>query len=121
MNGYRLGDSLPQEKLQLLKRLREEWERTHPAPRSEGDWEEHVRDLTRRAEAWLDEGYGACHFREPRWSNDLRDRLHHFDGERYHLAAWVIMPNHCHALIRPFDGYELEELLGAIHKILTTP
>src|SRR5690349_1494516 len=63
---FRLGDSLPQDKLNFLKRLREDWEHSHPPPRTEQDWEEHSREIFRRTEAWLDEGYGACCFREPR-------------------------------------------------------
>lgn len=27
------------------------------------------------------------------------------------------MPNHCHAIIRPFDGHELKDLLGAMKSI----
>ena len=63
---FRLADALPQEKLQLLKRLREEWERTHPPPRRDEDWLAYAREVTNSAEQWLDEGYGACHFRERR-------------------------------------------------------
>ncbi len=66
----------------------------------------------RRSEVWLDEGHGECHFREQRWINDLNERLQYFNGSRYQLSCSVIMPNHCHAIIRPFDGYELENLLG---------
>ena len=65
-------------------------------------------------ERWLDEGYGACHFREQRWCRDLRERLHHFQDQHYLLSCWAIMPNHCHAVIRPFTGYDLEGLLGAM-------
>lgn len=111
---FRLADSLPQAKLIEIKNLRAHWENTHSEPRSEQDWEEHAREIIRRTEAWSDESHGACYFNEQRWANDLRDRLHHFHGERYQLNGWVIMPNHCHLILRPFDGYELEDLIGAI-------
>lgn len=111
---FRLGDALPQDKLVLLKRLRAEWERTHPKPRSESDWEDYAREFTNRAERWLDEGYGTCHFRERRWVDDLRDRLHHFQNERYFLSCWTIVPNHCHLVIHPFDDHLLEDLVGAM-------
>ena len=110
----RLADALPQAKQNELQSLRSHWEFTHPEPRSEQDWENYAREFTRRTEAWLDQGHGACHFREPRWANDLRDRLHHFQEQRYHLSCWVIMPNHCHLVIRPFVGHDLEQLLGAM-------
>ena len=45
------------------------------------------------------------------------ERLQHFNGERYQLGCSVIMPNHCHAVIRPFDGYELEDLIGPMKGI----
>jgi putative transposase len=31
---YRLGDSLPQEKLDELRQFKQEWEKQHPPPRS---------------------------------------------------------------------------------------
>ena len=30
------------------------------------------------------------------------------------VCPWAIMPNHCHAVIQPFEGHALEALLGAI-------
>ncbi len=111
---FRLTDSLPQSKLQFLKRLREEWERKHPGLRSESAWKSYARKYTSTVERWLDEGHGQCHFREHRWCDDLRDRLHYFQDQRYFLSCWAIMPNHCHAVIRPFDDFDLEDLLGAM-------
>jgi REP element-mobilizing transposase RayT len=111
---FRLADALPQEKLQFLKRLRGEWERTHPPPRTEEDWRAYARVVTNSAERWLDEGYGECCFREQRWCEDLRERLHCFQDQRYLLSCWAILPNHCHAVIRPFEEHPLEGLLGAM-------
>ncbi len=111
---FRQADALPQEKLRWLKRLREEWERTHPPPRSDTDWRTYAREVTNSAERWLDQGYGECHFRHRRSCEDLSKRLHRFQDRRYLLSCWAIMPNHCHAVLRPFQGYALEDLLGAI-------
>ena len=111
---FRLGDALPQQHLSFLKRLRADWELRHPEPRSESDWEDYAREFTARAERWLDAGYGACHFRHQHWVDDLRERLHHFQDERYFLSCWAIMPNHCHLVIRPFESDSLEDLLGAM-------
>lgn len=108
---FRLADALPQEKLQFLKRLRAEWERTHPEPRTGQDWEDYARQVTNYVEAWSDEGYGKCWFRDARWANDLHERLLHFHDQRYSIACFVVMPNHCHAIIRPFDDVELEDVL----------
>jgi 1-hydroxy-2-methyl-2-(E)-butenyl 4-diphosphate synthase len=40
--------------------------------------------------------------------------LQHFDGERYDLLAWSVMPNHVHALLTPYEGHELEKILQAM-------
>ncbi len=108
---FRQQDALPQEHLDFLKRLRDEWERTHPPPRSEQHWEEHTREIVRRTEAWLDEGYGSCCFRESRHVEQLAKALLHFQNERYFVSCYVVMPNHCHAIMRPLAGWELEDIL----------
>lgn len=40
--------------------------------------------------------------------------MHHFDGSRYELDAYVVMPNHVHVLLRPTQWaiYPLENILG---------
>lgn len=100
--------------MQYLKRLRDEWERTHPLPRSDADWEAFAQVETNAVERWSDEGYGDCWFRNVRWIGELTDRLHHFHGRQHQLGCHVIMPNHCHLVIRPFDGHELEDILQGV-------
>jgi REP element-mobilizing transposase RayT len=34
-----------------------------------------------------------------------------FDGERYHLSAWCVMPNHVHVVLRPFVSWKLPAIL----------
>ena len=111
---FRFADALPQAKLQLLKRLRADWESTHPPPRSEEDWTEYAREVTTSVERWLDEGYGACHLLDRRWCEELRSRLFHLQDERYQISCYANMPNHCHCVLWPFAGYHLEEIVGAI-------
>jgi Transposase IS200 like len=36
-----------------------------------------------------------------------------FDGERYRLHAWVVMPNHVHTLFTPLTGLSLSEIVGS--------
>ena len=31
--------------------------------------------------------------------------MRHFDGDRYHLGDFVIMPNHVHVLLTPLGGF----------------
>jgi len=38
--------------------------------------------------------------------------LLHFDGTRYSLLEWCVMPNHVHVLVRPDTGRGLAEVVG---------
>ncbi|MEX2309991.1 MAG: transposase [Pirellulales bacterium] len=115
---FRLGDSLPQEKREYLKRVREQWERTHPPPRTTQEWETLAREVFRQEEAWLDEGYGACHFRDPKLAACLEEALLHFQDDRYFISCWVILPNHCHLVIRPLRDFQLETILQGIKGVV---
>jgi putative transposase len=53
-----------------------------------------------RLEAYLDRGHGACCLRRRTIAALAEGALRHFDGERYELLAWVVMPNHIHTLLR---------------------
>ena len=39
------------------------------------------------------------------------DALKHFDGERYHLHAWCVMPNHVHVLVTPLGRHTLSSIV----------
>jgi len=88
---FRLADSLPKE---VIERLSED--------RTRGDVERR-----RRIEQYLDAGHGACWLRRPEIARIVEDVLLHFDGERYRLLAWVVMPSHVHVLIETMHGFPL--------------
>ena len=110
---FRLNDSLPQSILRELRQLRRIWEEMHPEPRGEGDWREYARRYTRLAERWLDEGYGDCHLKLEKYAKLLLTAMSDFQSKRYFLGATVIMPNHCHAVIKPYDQIRLESIVGS--------
>ena len=41
----------------------------------------------------------------------VQNAILHFDGERYRILAWCIMPNHVHVVVEPFDGRRLGAIL----------
>ncbi|HEV2425529.1 MAG TPA: transposase [Terriglobia bacterium] len=41
----------------------------------------------------------------------VENALFFFDAARYHLHAWVVMPNHVHVLFTPEVGYTLSVIL----------
>jgi putative DNA methylase len=64
-----------------------------------------------RFEKYLDEGYGECFLKRPKIAEIVEESLIHFDGERYKLRAWVIMPNHLHFMITPMPSFELSDII----------
>jgi REP element-mobilizing transposase RayT len=83
---FRLADSLP---LHLLEQLNAQV----------GD----VRLRFRFIDGWMDRGSGAAILRHPQYAAIVEDALRFFDGKRYRLLAWVIMPNHVHVMIEQMD------------------
>jgi putative DNA methylase len=62
-------------------------------------------------EKYLNAGYGACHLREPRIGQFVEGAFLFFDGKRYRLFAWVVMPNHVHVLIQLREGYPMHKII----------
>lgn len=73
----------------------------------------HKRDaaLRQRIETYLDAGYGSCILQEPEIAKCVVDTWLRFDGERYRLLEWVVMPNHCHVLIEQLEGAPLGKIV----------
>ncbi|WP_421999398.1 REP-associated tyrosine transposase [Reyranella sp.] len=89
---FRLADSLPRE---AVLRLRQ-------AARPES-----------MRHALLDRGWGACWLRDDRVATLAEQALLIFEGERYRLHAWTIMPNHVHAMPSVSPGHPLGPIVGS--------
>ena len=98
--SFRLADSLPGK---LLDQWRDELARL---PQDEA-----ARARRIRIEAALDDGHGALALKDPAVAAMVEAALLHFDGTRYRIHAWVIIPNHVHALITPLHGHTLSDIL----------
>lgn len=61
--------------------------------------------------AALDACHGDCLLRHPARAEILEAALLHGVGIEYELFAWVIMPNHVHALIAPIAGNRLADIV----------
>lgn len=108
---WRLADALPQEKLSRWLEEKAAWLRLHPQPWDESVHADYRRRFSRQLDDWLDEGAGECVLRNPALSVLLANAFLHFNRTRYHLFAFVIMPNHVHVLFRPLTPYRLEEII----------
>ena len=111
---FRLADSVPRARLEEWSIERELWGRDHPVPWSEEEWREYDQRFGERLENWLDSGHGSCLLSRSEVREILRDCLLRFEGERLHLPAGVIMPNHVHLLLEPLNGHLLAGLLKGI-------
>jgi carbamoylphosphate synthase large subunit/REP element-mobilizing transposase RayT len=108
---FRLADSVPQTLLHQWREEQQKWLKFHPKP---WDWKterEYQRRFVNEQEDWLDRGHGSCLLRHHNAAQIVADALPFFHCERYHLDAFVVMPNHVHALLQPMPGHTLSELL----------
>src|SRR6202521_255548 len=109
--GFRLADSLPQTFLARWQEEREAWLKHHPKPWNEATESEYDERFPAQRERWLDEGHGSCLLRKPKAARIVANALRHFDGDRYILDSYVIMPNHVHVIVQPKADHELSSIL----------
>lgn len=93
---FRLWDALPRHTVELMLDVAE----------VDGD-----RKLRARMEEHLNASYGACYLRRLPIAQLVQDALLYFDGDRYQLMAWVIMPNHVHVVVEMRDGFPLRSVV----------
>ena len=67
--------------------------------------------LHRRIARYGDLRRGTCWLKEPSIGNLTEEALLQFDGMRYKLIAWCVMPNHLHTLIESFEGFSLGNIV----------
>jgi len=115
---FRLADSLPksvidgylQEKNRLTAMLEKaiaDADESHAR-----NCDERLRELySTHIETALDAGHGECHLKNPEIAKIVADAITHFDGDRYQLAAWCLMPNHVHLIIKPLGDHKLADII----------
>ena len=108
---WRTCDSIPQPVLRRWHADRELWLVRHNVDPKAANWKEQLHQLDRRlqsefaktfSERWhrqLDACHGNCVLRRQDCSAIVADSLLHFDGSRYELTDFIVMPNHVHLLV----------------------
>jgi len=103
----RTVDSIPKEVILRWEREKAEW---LAARNFRGHWKEILPTLpheeqelfqktfNRHREMYLDTCHGACVLKRPELSEIVGDALMHFDGQRYRMGDFIVMPNHIHLL-----------------------
>src|SRR5690606_27450180 len=106
---FRLADSLPASVLEPWLEGRKDFLAQYPQPWDEATEREYHRRFSDRIEEQLDAAHGCCALRDARVAQIVEDRLRHFDGGRYTLRSFVIMPNHVHVLASIAERESLPE------------
>jgi REP element-mobilizing transposase RayT len=119
---WRTWDSMPEHVIRQWQNERAEWLKSHGVDPAICESQEGVERLGPAmvnqmkqflADRWndhLDDCHGACVLRRPDLSLIVENSLRHFDGDRYQLTDFVVMPNHVHVLVAfPSDDAMLEQ------------
>jgi putative transposase len=108
---WRTDDSIPRDVLDLWVRRRDDWLKRHGINPAEPRWSRYLDKLpdaqqhefhqtfSRQFLEYLDRGHGACLLRNRELAVIVADSLQSFDGQRYMLSDFVVMPNHVHVLV----------------------
>jgi REP element-mobilizing transposase RayT len=99
---------------------RDRWLKIHGIDPASAGWRAKLQNSTKLTEfkrysldRWndhLDACHGECILRRPELRKIVVDSLCRFDGERYELTDFVVMPNHVHLLVAfPDDGAMLKQ------------
>ncbi len=120
---FRLADSLPVAVVQRYRKEKESLEFQIKNATEDAN-QTALRDLKKKQaqlysdslDAALDEGFGNAWMKDPRIARIVADSILHFDGERYDLGAWCVMPTHVHLLVSPKAGHELSGILHSIKR-----
>ena len=102
---FRLYDSLPKEVIEEIK-LKLDIKKEDSSYNSS-----QYQRLRQKIAEYEDAGYGQCFLRDERIAAVMQNTLKHFDGERYQLICWCIMPNHVHVLIEVNEGWSLSRIM----------
>lgn len=99
---YHLADSLPKE---VVAAMAADLKSLPPK----------LRDAEKEARvaAYLDAGKGSCILRHPELAAMVQDVFLHFHGQRYHLHAWCVMPNHVHVLFQALPGWTMSKIVAS--------
>ena len=129
---FRTADSIPQDVARLWQRRRDDWLLRHGINVERAQWQVQLRKLpeqqqrefhatfSREFMEHLDYGYGACELARPEIADMVSNSLLHFDGERYTMGDFVVMPNHVHLLVCLEGEIEIEDQCRSWKKYTAT-
>jgi putative transposase len=104
---FRLRDSLPRD---LTVSLLQERARLLSTARTASERLFMEKSFFLRFDHALDQAYGSCILRHH--GALFKEVLTHFDGARFTLHSWCMMPNHAHVLFSTPNGLDVPTIVG---------
>jgi len=116
---FRTEDSVPDGLLRSWHRRRDDWLARIGIDPHNPSWKARLRQLperereyhvtfTREFMAYLDRGHGDCVLKDKALAGVVGNSLLHFEGDRYLLGDFIVMPNHVHLLVCLLGQTEIE-------------
>ena len=117
---FRTEDSIPAATARIWRQRRMDWLRRRGIEAGQPNWKDAFARLPREDQQQfhemfsreyletLDRGLGACLLRNAEPAKIVADSLLHFDGRRYQMGEFVVMPNHSHLLVCLTGETEIE-------------
>jgi uroporphyrinogen III methyltransferase/synthase len=72
---------------------------------------EYYRLFSKKIQYLLDYGTGSCCLKKPEIGKIVADSLQYYNGEKYQLGEWVVMPNHVHVVVTPLGENTLPDII----------
>ena len=131
---FRLVDSIPRAVLERWNHERAQWLKVRGITDRMGHKERETayrkidpkqrrnfeQKNSRRLFTELDQCHGCCLFKNEAARNLLQAAMLHYDGQYYHSGDFVIMPNHVHWIIQPFEDSKLWKSMQSIKRFVST-
>ena len=129
---FRTADSVPASVAKSWRVRRFKWLEQFGIDDGNPDWKTRFQELSAEIQhefhsifsreflEYLDRGYGECILKQRTPAKIVADSLLHFDGDRYHMGDFVIMPNHVHLLVCLIGDTDIEKQCYSWKKFTAT-
>ena len=107
---FHLADSLPASARKELQCVKDRFIEVNPEPWSETIRAQFNSMFPSFINDYLDAGYGSCCLKRKECATIMSNTIDYFDGERYMIHSYVIMPNHVHILVELNGSHSLSSI-----------
>lgn len=110
---FRLNDSIPKALMDKWTAKRDRWILDHPRPWDEETEIEYHNLFSKEIDRILDAGHGGRVLAKREIAAIVGEEFARFEGVRYMLHAYVVMPNHVHIVFSLTEGVTVHKVVGS--------